>query len=169
MNHLIDSYYYYCLPSKVTTRVSSSLFSTPSVCNVRKHNPKWMSHQSNVTMRHTSITSHADTLWMSNLHMMLSLTKTFKVFSIASSPNPWSISKSRILMGIALATMGITEKVTNCDDCGSKLMVTYDVVVAEPGAQRPSVCSMFTATYKINAGVYIVKACLFVYIRFFKL
>lgn len=40
----------YYLPSKVIKRDSSSLFSTPSVCNVRRHDTKWMSHRCGINL-----------------------------------------------------------------------------------------------------------------------
>lgn len=45
-------------------------------------------------------------------------------------------------MGIEPVTMGTAEKDTNLEDCGSTVMLTKDVEVAEPGEQRPSLCSM---------------------------
>lgn len=50
-------------------------------------------------------------------------------------------------MGIEPVTMGTAEKETNLEDCGSTVMLTKDMVVAEPGEQRPSFCSMWTANY----------------------
>lgn len=54
-------------------------------------------------------------------------------------------------MGIEPVAMGTAEKETNWEDCGSTVMLTKDEVVAEPGEQSPSVCSIWTATYK-NTG-----------------
>lgn len=50
-------------------------------------------------------------------------------------------------MGIEPVTMGTAEKETNLEDCGSTVTLTKDVEVAEPGEQRPSLCSMWAANY----------------------